>query len=72
VKYAICFDFPEAPGEPVFAGWVEEKSGARSLGWAPTLKTAAFWDEKEVAQRHLDNGYGDSMRECGTVVEVPA
>jgi hypothetical protein len=71
VKYAIRFDFPEAPGEPVFAGWVEE-SGGRSLGYAPTLKTAALWDEEEIAQRHLQNGYGPSMRECGTVVEVPA
>lgn len=70
-KYTICFDIPEAPGEPVFAGWVEDKSGGRSLGIAPTLQTAATWDSETVAQRFLDS-YGTLMRQFGTVVEVPA
>ena len=34
--YAICFDFPEAEGDPIFAGWF--KGG---LGFAPSLATAA-------------------------------
>jgi hypothetical protein len=66
MSYAICFDFPEAPGEPIYAGWAGDQ-----LGFAPTLTTAATWGDEETAQRYLDN-YGPSIRECGVVVEVSA
>lgn len=66
-KYTICFDAPEDPGNPIFAGWYKG-----TLGFAPSLDSAAFWDDEETAQRHLENGYGPSMREIGVVVEVPA
>jgi hypothetical protein len=68
VKFAICFDFPEAPGEPLFAGW----AGNGTPGFAPTLATAMRFDEWDVAERFLANSYGPSVGECGAVVEVAA
>jgi hypothetical protein len=65
MTYAICFDFPERPGEPVFAGWAGDQ-----LGFAFSLESAATWDSEEIAERWLNNNYGDETRKCGTVVEV--
>jgi hypothetical protein len=65
VTFAICFDFPEAPGEPLFAGWAGD-----APGFAPTLATAMRFDDWDVAERFLANSYGPSIGECGAVVEV--
>jgi hypothetical protein len=66
VKYAICFDYPEAD-DPYFAG--EFKGG---LGWAPTLATALLFDDEETAERTLENGYTPANQVYATVVEVEA
>jgi hypothetical protein len=62
--YAICFDIPET-GDAIFAGWYK---GA--LGFATTLATAAYFDTYEEAERTLANGYGESMKAIGSVVEA--
>jgi len=61
--YAIRFDFPDTD-EPLYAG---DYGGA--LGFAPTLVTARLWDDAEVAQRFLKNGYG-TIAVHGRVVAV--
>jgi hypothetical protein len=63
--YAICFDWPEMNGEPMFAGW---HKGAP--GFAPQLETAAKFETEEEAERMLKNGYGPSVAVYGKVVEV--
>ena len=64
-QYAICFDWPETPGEPCFAGLYKG-----TFGWAPTLDTAMTWTSEEDAERVLRNCYGTAAAEYGTVVEV--
>lgn len=64
MPYTICFDFPESD-DPVFAGWAGD-----TLGIAPTLRTAARWADEDAAQAALDNSYGPTTREFGSVVEV--
>ena len=64
-RYTICFDFPEMPGEPQFAGWFKG-----TPGFAPQLETAILFDDEETAQRFLDASYGPEIGECGRVVEV--
>jgi len=66
--YAICFDFPELNGDPVFAGWTG--SNPKQLGFAPKLETAAKWDSEEVAGNFLRNNWGEKISQYGTVVEV--
>jgi hypothetical protein len=63
MKFAIRFHFPGMDGV-TYAG---DYKGA--LGWAPTLKTAIIWTNRETAERILENGYG-SMAAYGEVVEV--
>ena len=63
-RYAICFDFVE--GDPVYAGMTADSV----FGFAPTLTTAAFYDDEETAERVLANGYGEETRRFGSVVEV--
>jgi hypothetical protein len=63
--YAICFDFDDS-GTPYFArrytrwGW----------GLARSLARAETWDSEDAAQRVLESGYSQPVRECGAVVEV--
>lgn len=64
MRYAVRFDFPEAP-EPVYAGLYR---GA--WGWAPTLRTAELFDDADTAARTLANGYGESTRRFGRVIAV--
>jgi hypothetical protein len=65
-KYAICFDFPEAEGEPLFAGITHDGT----MGFAPTLRTARFFGSETVAERVLANSYGNETRQYAVVVEV--
>lgn len=65
IAYLICFDFPEMP-DPLFAGRLAD--GA--LGFAPTLKTAARFDDWEAAERTIANGYGGEAGRFASVVEV--
>lgn len=67
MKFAICFDFPEMP-DPLFAGWLHD--GA--LGFAPTLKTAARFENWDAAERTIANSYGDETGQFASVVEVEA
>ncbi len=62
--YAICFDFPEMNGEPIFAGWANE-----APGFAPKLDTAMVFETEQHAEQFLMLSYGP-IAECGTVVEV--
>ncbi len=65
-RYAICFDFPEMNGEPVFAGWLNGM-----LQFAPRLETAAKFDTEEIAERWLNNNWSSpEIKGYGTVVEV--
>lgn len=64
MTFTICFDFPEID-DPLFSGWC----GNGTLGYAPTLRSAAFWDSEQVAQQFLDS-YGPSARKFGAVVEL--
>lgn len=66
MTYAIQFDWPEAD-KPCFAGL--HKGAA---GWAPTLKTAMFWDDPDDAARWLVNAYGPNTATYGRVVQVKA
>jgi len=66
MTFAICFDFPETPGQPLFAGWLYDGG----LGFAPRLETAARFDTWEAAERTLENSYGRETRTFGTVVEL--
>jgi hypothetical protein len=63
--YAICFDFPELEGQPLFAGWAGDQ-----LGFAYDLRTAAKFDTEEIAENHLRNNWGKQVNQWGTVVEV--
>lgn len=62
MSYAIRFDFPELE-QPLFAGKAE---GA--AGFAPSLRTADLYDDRDVAERVLQNAYGDEVRKLGRVV----
>ncbi len=59
--FAIRFDFLDQ-GDSFYAGMY--KGG---LGWAPTVKTAMFFDTAEDAARTLENGYGSSAQ-YGSVI----
>lgn len=63
MTYAIRFDFPEAQ-TPLFCG--ETKGG---LGFAPTLASAKLFEDVDVADRFLKNGYPGSAT-FGRVVQV--
>ena len=63
MKYTIVFEYPEAR---VFAG--KHKGAA---GWSPTLDGAWLFDEKDGAERWLENGYGEESKKYGRVIEVP-
>jgi hypothetical protein len=65
-SYAICFDFPESDGTPMFA-W---QNPGEPYGLTASLENAAQFEEEEIAERVLRNSFGPSIRECGTVVEV--
>jgi hypothetical protein len=73
VTYAIRFEFLD-PGwgdrgpTVCYAGWTA--ADPPSLGIAMTSATAATWDDREVAERWLANGYGEEMRKNGKVVEL--
>lgn len=58
--YLIKFNFPEGA---MFSGWAGD-----SLGWAPTVETAARFESKEIAENTLANSYGDGTRQYGLVV----
>jgi hypothetical protein len=66
VSYAICFDFPETSGDPLFA-----KRLSDALGWTLNLSAATRFATVDEAQRTLENGYGPAA-EYGRVVEVSA
>jgi len=63
-KFAIRFAYPEADGY-LYAGWFKD-----TLGWAPTLATAALFDTREEATRILKNGYGPTQEQFGIVISV--
>ena len=63
--YAICFDFPEMPGEPQFATW---DRGVPFYGSA--LSTSMKFAREEDAERFLQNSYARKLAELGRVVEV--
>lgn len=63
-EYLICFDFPEAP-DPWFAAQLRA-----GMGFVSSLTDAARFGTQEIAERVLQNGYGDSTRPYGTVVEI--
>lgn len=63
MRYVIQFEFPGHP-EPLFAG---DNKGA--MGFAPELAGAMFFDDPNVAERYLENGYGAS-RLHGVVVPI--
>lgn len=58
--YLIKFDFPEGV---MWAGWAGD-----ALGWAPTEKTAARFETKEIAENTLANSYGAGSQRYGLVV----
>lgn len=64
-RYAICFDFPETPGEPWFAAFVGDAPGLTT-----NLQEAERFAKEDDADRFLTTAYGPSVNECGTVVEV--
>jgi len=63
--FTIRFDMPDTD-TPCYAG---DYKGA--LGFAPTLATARFWTDADVAQSFLVNGYG-KVGAWGRVIEVKA
>lgn len=63
--YAICFDFPEFDGEPLFAGWT-----GGIPRYARTLATAMRFPTDSEAEAMLRNSYGKETRTYGVVVEV--
>lgn len=65
-RYVVMFSEPGGP--TVYAG----RLGDGALGFAPSLLTAEHYDSEDAAQRHLSCGYGEAMREIGSVVEVTA
>jgi hypothetical protein len=67
VSYAICFDFPETSGDPLFA-----KRLSDALGWTMNLSAATRFATVDEAQRTLENGYSANVAEYGRVVEVSA
>ena len=64
-QYAICFDFPENPGEPWFAAMLSD-----GIGFAMNLENAMKFEHELAAEALLRYSYGPNIRECGTVVEV--
>ena len=66
MTYAICFDFPDAAGDPLFAGWLKDGG----IGFSPTLEKAARFETELVAERVLANSFGSAIGEFGSVVEV--
>lgn len=63
MTYAIRFEFPD--GGTFYAGMYK---GA--FGWAPTLKTALFYDTPDDAMRVLKNAYGTAAGNYGRVIRV--
>lgn len=63
MTFAICFDFPEMEGDPVFAGF--DRHG---LGFTRELAKALKWASEADALEALD-WFSDS-RSFGSVVEV--
>lgn len=66
LSFAIVFDFPDADGEPWYAG--RTRDGA--LGLVRPLARALKFTSEAAADRTLANGYGPSTRPYGTIVEV--
>jgi len=73
-RYAICFDFPELEGEPLFAVWRQSSSGIAfgqgALGIEGHLGTAAKFLTEDLAEHWLKHCFVDEVAACGTVVEV--
>ena len=63
MTYVIEFRFPEL-SEPHYAGWYKD-----TLGFAPTIKTAAKFPDEETAARTLKNSYGEETASFGYVVK---
>lgn len=66
--YVIRFDFPADPNagamaSTIYAGWAGD-----TLGFAPTIDTAARFKTEAIAKRTLENSYGENMQEVGSVV----
>jgi hypothetical protein len=66
MRYAICFDFPELEGEPLFAGRDDDLPLITQ-----SLAEAATFDTEDQAEDFLD-GYKEEVRGYATVVEVSA
>jgi hypothetical protein len=66
-EWVICFDFPDRGGIQFAA---PSRNGA--LGFAPSVATAIRFESAEAAWRTLENGYADTVREFGRVVEMGA
>jgi hypothetical protein len=64
VRYAICFDFPEFDGEPLFAGRADDLPLITQ-----SLADAATFPTEDEAEDFLD-GYQEEVRGYATVVEV--
>lgn len=64
-EYAICFDFPERPGDPMFAGFPNDAPGLMGR-----LENATRFESEIAAERFLINSYGPETRSYGVVVEV--
>ena len=60
--FVIRFDFDDV-AVVWYAGW----TGGGTLGYAPSIATAARFDSVAVARRTLDNSYGPESRACGSI-----
>jgi hypothetical protein len=66
MTFAICFDFPNAEGDPWFGKLMEGQPGL-----TPQLDEAQTFASETLAEGFLD-GYGPWLGGYATVVEVEA
>jgi hypothetical protein len=69
-EFVIRFDFAADPSEGIAATTIYSGWAGDSLGFAPTLDTAARFATKDIAEQTLQNSYGPEMREAGSVVSA--
>jgi hypothetical protein len=67
MPYMLCFDFPEANGEPMFG-----YRGVEGWGLTMSLASAERFVTEAIAERTLANAYGQETRSWGAVVETEA